>query len=188
MRPLFQEPSLTALSAGEKNARRIEKLTLADIVDFYTSFIHPESQSRAKLSVHMHSQVKLSNGSNFSVAASEVFLERLKAAQVPVDEPQYQALSKAEPSIDAVIGFWTPYLNTLPTLTAQKRDELLGAIKTIAAEHPTGGNKDVSGKLREGTVVVEDIAAFKRGLAMSEPAKPVMELNPVLESQPNPKL
>lgn len=172
----------------EKNARRIENLTLADIIEFYTTFVHPESQSRAKLSVHMHSQVKLGKSSNFSVAASKVFLERLKEAQVPVDEPQYHALSKAEPSIDAVIGFWTPYLNSLPILTPQKREELLGSIKTIAAEHPTQVNKDVSGVMREGTVVVEDIAAFKRGLAVSKPAKPVMELKPVLESQPNPKL
>ncbi|KAG8828958.1 Insulinase (Peptidase M16), partial [Serendipita sp. 399] len=120
----------------EKNARRIEQLTLEEMIEFYDAFIDPASTSRAKLSMHMHSQTKPSAKSNFSVAASKVFLEDLKEAQVPVDEAQYTALSKTEPSVDAVVGFWTKYLGTLASLSAEKRQRLLERIKEIAELHP----------------------------------------------------
>ncbi|KAG8817090.1 Insulinase (Peptidase M16) [Serendipita sp. 401] len=161
----------------EKNARRIEKLTLEDMVEFYNTYVDPESTSRAKLSMHIHSQSKPSTNSNFSVAASKVFLEDLKEAQVPVDEAQYTTLSKAEPSVDSVVGFWTKYLGTLATLTPERRQKLLDRIKELAELHPVKPVEGSSGVLKEGTIIVDDLQAFKKTLQMSRPTVSVIDLD-----------
>jgi insulysin len=161
----------------------IEKFTLQDAVSFFETYIDPSSSSRTKLSIHMNSQVKPGSITNFSVAASKVYLEDLKAAQVPVNEAQYHALSKAEPSVDAVIGFWEPYLTKLPQVTQEKRDQLLQKVKQLAEQHPAAAQSDTtpSDKLRDDTIVVDDLAVFKKGLQFSKPATPVipLEVTPV---------
>ncbi|PVF92439.1 hypothetical protein CPB86DRAFT_819632 [Serendipita vermifera] len=172
----------------EKQANLIEQFSLQDVVGFFEKYIDPSSPSRAKLSIHMNSQVKPGSIANFSVAASKVYLEDLKAAQVPVDEAQYHALSKAEPSVDAVIGFWEPYLTKLPHVTQEKREQLLQRVKHLAAEHPAAQTDTTSDRLREDTIVVDDLAVFKKGLPLSKPATPVipLEVTPIpLDNTPS---
>jgi insulysin len=160
----------------------VETLTKVDIIDFFVKYISPSSPHRSKLSIHVNSQINAGATTNFSVAASKVFLQDLKAAEVPVNEPQYHALSKAEPSVDAVIGFWSPYLEKLPNVSAEKRNELLARVKELAKKHPMENKNSIEGKLKEGTVVIEDLAEFRKGLQMSNPATPVIPL--VVEEMP----
>jgi insulysin len=154
----------------------VETLTKEDILDFFVKYISPSSPHRSKLSIHINSQIKPGATTNFSVAASKFFLQDLKAANVPVNEPQYHALSKAEPSVDAVIGFWSPYLEKVPNVSAEKRNELLAKVKELAKIHPMENKNNVEGKLKEGTIVIEDLAEFRKGLEMSKPVTPVIPL------------
>jgi insulysin len=87
---------------------------LNDVLEFYDAFILPTSPTRSKLSIHTHPKVKAF--AQFSKAAAQAFLEDLKSRDVPVDEEQYTTLSAAEPSVEEVKKFWTPYLSNLPTL------------------------------------------------------------------------
>lgn len=178
------------VSPGEKAAGIVEKLTKVDILDFFIKYIGPSSSHRSKFSVHAHSHIKPGTTTNFSIAASKVFLQDLKAAQVPVNEPQYHGLAKAEPSVDAAVGFWDQYLGKLPNISKEKKTELLGRIKELGKLHPVEKKANTEGKLKEGTVVIDDLTTFRKGLGLSKPVKAVIPL--VVEEIPsdgvNPKL
>lgn len=164
----------------------MESLTLSDMQGFYSTYIDPSSTQRAKLSIHMHAQAKpkASEGAGvsdkFSVEASNAFLVDLKAAQIPVDEPQYIALSKAEPPLQAVLQFWTMHLDKVPFINKAKKEQLLARARELASKHPvsasTAEGVTTNGGLKEGTIIIEDLAKFKKGLQLSKPAVPLMSL------------
>jgi insulysin len=154
----------------------VETLTKVDILDFFIKYISPSSPHRSKLSIHMNSQIKPGTTTNFSVAASKVFLQDLKVAKIPVNEPQYHALSKAEPSVDTIISLWSQYLEKLPNVSAEKRNELLARVKELAKTHPTENTSSVEGKLKEGTIVIGDLPDFRKCLELSKPITPVIPL------------
>ena len=175
------------LLAEAKSAAIVETLTLSDLQEFYAVYIDPRSRQRAKLSIHLHAQAKPASKTppgtasmKFSVEASNLFLVDLKAAQIPVDEPQYIALSKAEPPLDAVLQFWTTHLGNVPFISKEKREQLLERAKELAILHPVGmqGADDSmnKGRLLEDTIVVDDLKTFKKQLPLSEVAVPVMAL------------
>ncbi|KIM22228.1 hypothetical protein M408DRAFT_333007 [Serendipita vermifera MAFF 305830] len=173
-------------TAKAKSAALIENLTLSDIQEFYAAHIDPNSKQRAKLSIHVHAHAQAAATKaadkpiKFSVAASNAFLVDLKSAQVPVDEPQYLALSKAEPPLDAVLQFWTMHLGQVPFISNEKKEHLLARAKELALQHPVAapavGDAPSTGKLRDGTIVIGDLMEFKKGLQLFKPATPVMGL------------
>jgi insulysin len=138
------------------------------------------------LSIHLHAPAKPARKTpaaaaiKFSVEASNRFLVDLKAAQIPVDEPQYISLSKAEPPLDAVLQFWTTHLRNVPFISIEKREQLLERAKELAKLHPVGvqGAEDLTnkGQLLEGTIVVDDWGSFKKTFPLSKVAVPVMAL------------
>ena len=154
----------------------LRKSSLEDVVKFFDAYVHPDSATRRKLSVHMHSQsVPSTPGVKFSVAASEAFLTMLKKHGIPVDEPQYRELSKAEAPLEAVQGFWTATLEQTPGLEKADKEKLLNAIEELARLHAVGVEVVDGGKaeLRKSAVMIEDIARFKAGLSLGPAAVPV---------------
>lgn len=152
------------ICVGERQARLIENLTLKDVLEFYDAFLLPSSPTRSKLSIHAHPQAK--STTQFSVTASQVFLEDLKSRGVPVDEAEYTKLSAAEPSLEAVKAFWTPYLSNLPTLPKESATSLLARIDDLVQLHPvTKAGED--GSLPSGVVVIGDLAKWKTTLELS---------------------
>lgn len=170
---------------GEKTASIVEGLILSDVLEFFSKYIDPASSTRSKLAMHIYSQVPASQTTNFSIAASETFLVDLKANQVPVDETQYRELSKAEPAVDTVVKFWDTYLSKLPNLPAERKVQLLERVDQLAKENPANTKWKSEGKLKEGVVLIEDLAKFKKSLQASAPARAVMALEveevPVLD-------
>jgi insulysin len=190
----FAESANLVSFAEAKSAALVETLTLSDLQEFYAAYVDPRSKQRAKLSIHLHAHAKPASKTpagaapiKFSVEASNFFLVDLKAAQIPVDEPQYIALSKAEPPLDAVLQFWTTHLGNVPFISKEKRERLLERAKELAKLHPVGiqGAEDLTnkGRLLEGTIVVDDLETFKKGLPLSKVAVPVMALE--VEEVPN---
>jgi len=182
----YYDSTKTISIAEAKSASLVEKLTLEDILEFYATYIDPRSEKRAKLSIHLHAQAKPGGKDQgispvrFSVEASNAYLVDLKAAQVPLDEAQYIALSKAEPPLEVVLQFWTGHMMSVPFISKEKRGQLLERAKELAALHPvaaqSGDGLLNKGRLLEGTIVVESLAEFKKGLPLSKPAVPVMAL------------
>jgi insulysin len=155
----------------------IRTTSLEDVVAFFNTYVHPDSPTRRKLSVHLRSQnVPSQPGMKFSVAASEAFLSVLKGRGIPVDEAQYRALSKAEPPVEAVRAFWTDFLAQAPGLKGADKDALLSTIEELARAHPTEQVTLVDegkAELSPGTVMIEDIARFKASLPLGPAAVPV---------------
>lgn len=124
----------------------------------------------------MHSQsVPTTPNVRFSVAASEAFLSMLKDHGVPVEEQEYRALSKAEPPLESVQGFWNTTLASMPGLDSANKQKLLDAIEELAHSHPMDRVELVNGgqaELRKGTVMIEDIASFKASLPLGPAAVP----------------
>lgn len=154
------------------------------MIEFYDTFINPSSPNRTKLSIFMNSQVKHGTTAppvKFSVAAAEELLKDLKAAQIPVDEVQYAALSKSEPPLDNALAFFGQYMDKIPFITPEKKTQFLERVKELARLHPGPNALNASeplseGKLREGTIIIEDLAAFRKSLEGARPAKAVMSL------------
>lgn len=156
--------SRLTLTVGERQARLIEKLTLNDVLEFYDAFIVPTSPTRSKLSIHAHPKAKSST--QFSKAASQLFLEDLKSRGVPVDEEQYTKLSAAEPSVEKVKEFWTPYLSSLSTLPKESATLLLARIDELSLLHPAA-KTDEDSSLPSNVVVIGDLAKWKSTLQLS---------------------
>ena len=116
------------------------------------------------MSVHAHPQAKPT--AQFSIAASQIFLEDLKSRDVPVDEAQYTKLSAAEPPVEAIKKFWTPYLTNLPTLPKESVTLLLARIDELARLHPVA-NADEDNSLPSDVVVIRDLAKWKTTLELS---------------------
>ncbi|CAE6451275.1 unnamed protein product [Rhizoctonia solani] len=150
----------------ETDAKHIRLLTKQDIELFFDTYVHHESATRRKLSVHLVSQKQ--TPAKFSVAASEVLLEVLKQENVPVEEDQYRQLSAAEPPLDAVIQFWTKHLENHISSSA-----ILSRIPEISAQHPAAGITEES-NLPESVVRIDDIATFKARMTVSKAPIPVI--------------
>lgn len=179
--------SRLTLSVGERQARLIEKLTLEDVLEFYDALILPTSLTRSKLSVHAHPKAKSST--QFSKAASQSFLEDLRSRDVPVDEEEYTKLSAAEPSVEDVKKFWTPYLSDLPTLPKESATLLLARIDELSLLHPAA-KTDEDNSLPSNVVVIEDLAKWKTTLQLSPPPVPYSgpDLEQDSEGTTSPKL
>lgn len=152
------------ICVGERQAQLVEKLTLNDVLDFYDTFLLPTSSTRSKLSIHAHPKAK--STAQFSKAAAQVFLEDLKSRSVPVDEAEYTKLSAAEPPVEAVKKFWTPYLANLPTLPQESATFLLARIGELARLHPVA-KADEDHSLPPDVVVIGDLAKWKTTLELS---------------------
>ncbi|CAE7211015.1 unnamed protein product [Rhizoctonia solani] len=149
----------------ETDAKHVNLLTKQDIILFFSTYIHPASPTRRKLSVHIASQKQ--TPAKFSVAASEALLEVLKQEGVPVEEDQYRHLSAAEPPLDAVIQFWTKHLENHASCSS-----ILSRIPEISALHPPASTIDES-SLPESAVRIDDIVAFKARMTASKAPVPL---------------
>jgi hypothetical protein len=130
----------------------------------------------------MNSQVKPAETTippvKFSAGAADALLKDLKAAQIPVDEAQYAALSKSEPPLDVAVEFFKQYMSQIPSIPSEKKTQFLERIKELAKLHPAQSASEPlsQGKLKEGTIIIEDLAAFRKSLEGAKPAKAVMSL------------
>ena len=155
----------------------LRNTSLAELVEFFNTYVHPDSAERRKMSVHVRSQIVPSTpAARFSVAASEAFLTLLKSHGVPVDDAQYRQLSSAEPPLEAVRAFWTDSFGKTPGLQSVDKEMLLNAIDELACTHAATQPLPLSkAELRQDAVMIEDIARFKASLPLGPAAVPVQE-------------
>ncbi len=137
--------------------------------------LDPSSPGRSKLSVHLVPQNVPPR--KFSVAASQAYRSLLVAHGVSLDEERYTELSAAEPPITAVKTHWSRMLLGPQSGTAGIKVDpavakmLVDAVEEIGMKYPAEGEGSV--QLKEDTIFIDDVAAFKAGLRVSEAPRPV---------------
>lgn len=118
----------------------------------------------------MNSQVKPEPIPKFGLAAFEAFLRELELAQIPVEKLDYASLPKADPPVDTAVEFFSQYVGKMGTISEDRKTQLLDKVKELAKVHPvTSSGEQEEGKLREGTIIIEDLATFKQSLEKVKP-------------------
>lgn len=171
-----------------KYADMTEKITKDEVIEFYKTYIHPSSPNRTKLSIFMHSQVKRESTVKLSTTAFEAFLKELELAQLPTADLEYASSLGADAPVAKAVEFFSKYIDKYDFIPEEKKTELLDKVKELATLHAVSStspasqednaqNKD-EGTLREGTIVIEDLFAFKRTLENATLPVPVVSFEP----------
>ncbi|KAI5119937.1 hypothetical protein M0805_002126 [Coniferiporia weirii] len=150
----------------ERDTALLESVTKADVLAMFTEYIDPASPSRSKLSVHLRPQKAPAR--KLSLPAAQAFLMSLRAAGVAADEEAFLAQCADEPAVAAVKAHWKGVLHTQSGVPAE---ELLEELEDLALKFPAVGQGAV--ELSPNAVLISDSAAFRAGLELSGPAKPV---------------
>lgn len=149
----------------------IKTLSKEDISSFLMTYVHPDSPTRSKISVHLCSQQ--SPSPRVSLKAAHVLLGHFKAAGIPVNEKEFNATAGLQLSTAIHQKAWRDYFEKDdPTFDKKIAADLVDLIVKVAKQHPVeeGG---AEARLREGTVYVDSVAALKRKLMLGPAATPV---------------
>lgn len=155
------------------------------MIEFYNSYIHPSSPTRAKLSVYLLAQAT-------SDVSTKQISELVKALDLGSEKLRSQAatdlqarLSAAEHDRDQEVAGLRDYLLHDLKVAEGKIDAAVEAWGKISRNGGQGVNgvggsdKDATPPTGNGTepVVVEDVRAFKASLQVSAGARPVRDLS-----------
>ena len=160
---------------GDVASETLRAISKPEALSLLITYVHPSSFTRSKVSAHLRSQAGPSPKT--SRAASAVFLERLKAAGIPVQEEPYNERAEAELPVDLNQKLWSTFFkDQRPDFDKMVAKELVELIAKLAKQYPV---KDVDGdeadrvEPREGTVYVDDRAPLRSPLTLGRAAKPM---------------
>lgn len=149
----------------------LRNVTHQEVIDCFMHHIHQSSPHRAKLAVHLRSQVK---AVPFSAQAADALLAAYKERGMETSEEAFAELKAQQPSVQTVKDFTRDALSQAPGVVQSTIDEIVALIDQLAAQHPfaeTAEEVIVAGAKHE--VVVADTASFKASLPPSKAAVPV---------------
>lgn len=153
-----------AFGQREREIEELRKVTKTEILDFFMKYVHPESPTRKKFSVHMRSQYK---GTKFNPASAQLLIGAFTKNAIAVDVPALQTLMASNPDLSAVKEFAHEAI-TKASPAADVASELTALVDGL---EPLAEVSDA--KLRDGNVYVQDINAFKAGLTPNKAPYPV---------------
>lgn len=192
----------------EKDIEALRSISKEEVLSLFMKYIHPSSPTRAKLSVHIQSQVKQRL---FTARAAEELKKRLEATlgvagagTVPMPPAEaWEMLLKGQTSVDAVKEFVKDALaagGAPPAQTAEGSDvsstatsampntaamleQLVGMIESLADEFPAAASGAGAGSdsLISKADEVDDATNFKAGLVPSKAAQPVRSWDEFME-------
>lgn len=152
-----------------KDAVELEKATKEEVVEIFMRHIHPSSETRRKLSIHLCSQVQ---GPKFDPASAMPIIQKLGEKGVPIPQEQVVQLMASNPGLEQVQGFAKQVLSQVPLSEADKT-EILGMVAALGVAE----EKEVP--IRAGNVFINDIVEWKAGLNLGAAARPRRELKVV---------
>jgi insulysin len=159
----------------QQDAETLKNVTKDDILKLFLSQVHPSSPTRSKLSVHCRSQKP--RPKKISAAAVLAFESLVRNAGVSFDETAWQEELGSNPAPN-VVDFENHWKGILvePAVTTEVAQQLLGEVPALVERNPAEV-VDEDGVIvkREGVTYIEDVNAFKAGLALSEVPKPLVE-------------
>jgi hypothetical protein len=102
-----------------------------------------------------------------------VLLAHFKAAGIPVKEAEFNAAAGLQLSTDVHQAAWRNYFEKEdPTFDKKIAAELVDLIAKVAKQHPLEEDH-ADGKLKEGAVYIDNMAALKSRLMLGPAATPV---------------
>lgn len=167
--------------SGDLEADIVKSLSKDDVLSFFMAYVHPDSPTRSKLSVHLCSQK--SPSPRVSLKAAQVLLAHFKAAGIPVKEAEFNAAAKLQLSTDVHQAAWRDYFEKDdPAFDKKIAAELVDLIAKVAKQYPLEDDS-VDGKLKDGTVYIDNMAALKSRLLLGPAATPLETYSDLSESK-----
>lgn len=179
-----------------RDVEHIEPLTKADLQEFFRSYFHPASETRAKAAVHLIAQGKAvasnDNVKKLTTALSQA-LTQLGGSKVDEDALSSR-LSKLDLSAGAdsqgILGAVTSYLSESASVAEEQAkswaEQGEGLLKQIlpslnltsaAAPEKEGAEKDGAADDKEKkTILIKDVRAWKASLPASQGPRMVKDL------------
>ena len=146
------------------------------------SKVHPSSPTRSKLGVHFCSQVP--RPKQVSAAAAHAFEGVVRGAGITVDDGGWKEELGSDPApiITDFEKYWKGIL-VEPSVKPDVAEQLLGQISSLVEHHPVATEDENGAVRRDGVNYIEDVKAFKAGLALSDPPKPLVAWDELLTSK-----
>ena len=152
----------------------MKNVTKEDVLQLFLSTVHPSSQTRSKLSVHMVSQKP--RPKRVSSAAAQAFEALVHQAFPDIDEKAWRSSVDGEtPTVVEFGQFWMKALNS------EEEKKILGKLPGLIHEHPVAGEDE--DRKRANVTYIEDINAFKSTLTPSVNVGPLVEWNDLPQSK-----
>ncbi|KAH8099586.1 Metalloenzyme, LuxS/M16 peptidase-like protein [Cristinia sonorae] len=156
----------------ETNVEVLKSVTKEDVVNFYMTYIHPSSPTRAKISVHMRSRKpppKKINAEALPAIAEHV--ASLGVTNIPEGWAE-ELTSDGEALLEPVLTFWRELL-TKEESGVKDVESALKGISAIADKFPAESQRE--GSISKSAVVITDPKVLKAQLKPSSPPQPVVE-------------
>jgi len=150
---------------AQLDAAFVKPISKADLIEFYNTYFSPSSQSRARISVHLHARN--------TPALDKEIIELLQKANLE-DVPAKQRQS---------LDFLEKYLKETVQLEDSKVAAIIADAEKAGLKPVTSEDDAKAGDIASGSdavnkaTVIEDIRAFKSGLMASAGAQPVKDLS-----------
>lgn len=159
-------------SQGEVDSETLKTITKDEVLSLLKTYIHPDSPTRSKISLHLCSQQTPSP--RVSLKAADALLVHFKAAGIPVKEAEFNAAAAMQLSVAVHQAAWVNYFEVDdPTFDKKVAKHLVELIATVAKQYPVKEDGEGTATLREGAVYIDDLAALKSRLMLSKAATPV---------------
>jgi insulysin len=157
------------LHIGEKDAEFLQDVSKDDVLRLFLSDVHPASETRAKLSVHMRAQKP--RQPKVSSAAAEAFATLVR--QKEFDGMAETVWSDApggdeQPPLPDFEKYWRGIIGG-----KEGGQKLLSWIPDLVAKYPVPGEGEDTP--RPGVTYITDVEAFKKGLLVSVDPGPMVQ-------------
>ncbi|GJE87118.1 insulin-degrading enzyme [Phanerochaete sordida] len=155
------------------NVKELHTVTREDVITLFRNRVHYSSPTRAKVAVHLKAQKP--RPKRMSEAAVSAFGESLEAQGVTVDQAKWreELFAHGEPLQSDVAAYWERTLAEESSLSPEAAKELVCGLSKHAEAAPA--TSEYEGRLREGTVLVEDPKAYRERSRLTDLPKPVLE-------------
>jgi insulysin len=151
----------------QNDARLLKDITKDDVLSLFLSRVHPSSTTRAKLSVHMHSQKP---PKRISMDAARAFATLVKEAGYDIADDDWREImgDDGAASPEEFIKHWTGLFDGM-----DKAKSLLAALPGLVQEHPVEGEgQDV---VQRDAHYIQDFNNFKSSLPVSADQGPLVQ-------------
>ncbi|KAF8623490.1 hypothetical protein AX15_006273 [Amanita polypyramis BW_CC] len=152
---------------GENDARLLKDITKEDVLSLYLSHVHPSSATRAKLSVHMHSQ---NPPKRISTEAAQAFSVLVHEAGHEISEADWKEVmgNDGAASPEEFIRHWSGLLGGM-----DKSKYLFTALPGLVQKYPVEGEgQDI---VHPNAHYIQDVKTFKSSLPVSLDPGPLVQ-------------
>ena len=151
----------------ENDAHLLEDITKDDVLSLYLSHVHPSSTTRAKLSVHMHSQKP---PKRISIEAAQAFATLVKEAGYDIADADWREImgSDGAATPGEFTKHWTALFDGMDGVNS-----LFATLPELVQKYPVEGEgQDV---VQQDAHYIQDFETFKSSLPVSADQVPLVQ-------------